>query len=61
MNKDQAKNFNPYKKPMICDQLDDNSKNRLDTLLKDIDENLEDIIKEKEEFYAADINKSSYT
>lgn len=58
LNKDQAKNFNPYKKPMICDQLDDASKNRLDSLIKDIDDNLEDIIKEKEEFYQADINKS---
>lgn len=61
MNKDQAKAFNPYKKPMICDQLDEQSKNRLDSLIKDIDDNLEDIIKEKEEFYTADINKSTYT
>lgn len=46
---------------MICDQLDEQSKNRLDSLIKDIDENLDDIIKEKEEFYSYDINKSSYT
>jgi hypothetical protein len=59
LNKDQAKNFNPYKKPMICDQLDDESKNRLDNLMKGIDENLDEIIKEKEEFYYnADVNKS---
>jgi len=26
MNKDRAKDYNPYKKPMICDQLDENSR-----------------------------------
>eukprot|EP00347_Sterkiella_histriomuscorum_P021750 403332895 len=60
-NKDQAKAFNPYKKPMKCDQLDEESKNRLDSLMRDIDDNLEDIKKEKEDFYSVDINKSSYT
>ena len=29
--------------------------------MKDIDDNLEDIIKEKEDFYSVDINKSTYT
>jgi hypothetical protein len=29
MNKDRAKDYNPYKKPMICDQLDENSRQRL--------------------------------
>ena len=32
-----------YKKPMICDQLDDESKERLDRLMQDIDDNLEEI------------------
>jgi len=26
MNRDKAKDYNPYKKPMICDQLDESSK-----------------------------------
>jgi len=43
---------------MICEQLDETSKNRLDALMKDIDDNIDDIKKEKEEFYKADINKS---
>ena len=50
MNKDRAKDYNPYKKPMICDQLDESSKLRLDRLMQDIDNNLEEIKKEKEEF-----------
>ena len=61
LNKERAKDYNPYKKPMICDQLDEQSKNRLDNLMKDIDENLEEIIKEKEEFYAPEANKSTIT
>lgn len=32
-NRNQAKNYNPYKKPMICEQLDESSKSRLDILM----------------------------
>ena len=61
MNRDQAKSYNPLKKPMKCDQLNEESKARLASMMLDIDENLEEIQKEKDEFYSADINKSSYT
>jgi hypothetical protein len=36
---------------MICDQLDENAKSRLENLTKDIDEDLDDFIKKKDEFY----------
>ena len=49
-NREQAKDFDMYKKPMICDQLDEESKGRLDRLMNDIDEHLEEIQKEKEEY-----------
>ncbi len=32
LNRDRAANYNPYKKPMICDQLDSNARSRLDKL-----------------------------
>ena len=41
MNRDRAKDYNPYKKPMICDQLDEKSKSRLELLTHDIDEDLD--------------------
>jgi hypothetical protein len=41
---------------MKCDILDDNSKARLEILMKDIDDNLEAIEQEKKEFYADDGN-----
>lgn len=43
---------------MICDQLDENAKSRLESLTKDIDEDLDDFIKKKEEFYLQDIERS---
>ena len=58
LNKDRAKNYNPYKKPMICDQLDEKSKSRLQLLTEDIDEDLDNFIKKKDEFYLQDIEKS---
>ena len=61
MNRDRAKNYNPYKKPMICEQLDDSSKNRLDNLMKDIDDNIDDIIKEKEEYEKPDGGQSVFS
>jgi hypothetical protein len=50
LNKDRAKDFNPYKKPMICDTLDEQSKSRLGRLMEDIDEDLDSYLKKKEEF-----------
>lgn len=58
LNKERAANFNPYKKPMICDQLDEASKSRLERLTEDIDTDLDDFIKKKEEFYAIEFEKS---
>jgi hypothetical protein len=43
---------------MICDQLDDNARSRLDKLTEDIDEDLDNFIKKKDEFYLQDIEKS---
>ena len=60
MNKDRAKDYNPYKKPMICDQLDENSRQRLQTLTEDIDNDLDDFIKKKDEFYAVEMEKSQF-
>lgn len=57
LNKDRAKSFNPYKKPMICEQLDDRSKSRLDILMADIDDNLEELQKQKEDYD----NQSQFT
>jgi|LauGreDrversion4_2_1035121.scaffolds.fasta_scaffold139613_2 hypothetical protein len=51
LNKDRAKDFNPYKKPMICDSLDERSKSRLVQLTEDIDEDLDKFIKQKDEYY----------
>ncbi len=45
---------------MICDQLDENAKSRLDNLTKDIDEDLDDFIKKKDEFYLQDIERSQF-
>lgn len=63
INRDKAKNYNMYKKPMICEQLDDNSKSRLEILMKDIDDNLDEINKEKIDFYNVDASDkhSQYT
>ena len=47
MNKDKAKNHSFYKKPMICDQLDDNSKQRLELLMEGIDEVVEKTVGEE--------------
>ena len=58
LNKDRAKDFSLYKKPMICDQLDEQSKSRLDRLTEDIDQDLDDFIKKKDEFYALEYEKS---
>lgn len=60
MNKERAANYNPYKKPMICDQLDEASRSRLDRLTEDIDADLDDFIKKKDEFYAIEMEKSQY-
>lgn len=61
LNRERAKNYNPYKKPMICEQLDETSRNRLDNLMKDIDDHLEDIIKEKEEYEKPDGDQSVFS
>jgi uncharacterized protein YcsI (UPF0317 family) len=45
LNKDRAKDYNPYKKPMICDTLDDKSQSRLAKLTEDIDGDLDQFIK----------------
>ena len=58
MNKERAANFNPYKKPMICDTLDEASISRLQMLTEDIDNDLDDYIKKKDEFYAIEMEKS---
>ena len=55
LNRDKAKDYNPYKKPMICDTLDAQSRSRLDVLTKDIDEDLDTFIKQKDEFYEAEM------
>ena len=60
MNKERAANFNPYKKPMICDTLDEASRSRLLMLTEDIDNDLDDYIKKKDEFYAIEMEKSQY-
>ena len=41
----------PFKIKLLQDRLSDKEKSRLDSLLNDIDENLEDILKEKNEYY----------
>ena len=51
VNRDGAKNYNPYIKPMICDQLDEQSRFKLDKMVKDIEDNLETIKEEKEAYY----------
>ena len=58
MNKERAANYNPYKKPRICDQLDEASRSRRERLTEDIDTDLDDFIKKKDEFYAIEMEKS---
>ena len=58
LNRDRAANFNPFKKPMICDQLDQNTRSRLDRLTQDIDEDLDEFIKKKDEFYLQEFERS---
>lgn len=50
INKDRAKDYNPYRKPMKCDTLNEESKSRLGRLVEDIDEDLDSFLKKKEEF-----------
>jgi len=50
LNKDRAKDYIPYKKPMICDTLDEQSKGRLGRLMEDIDGDLDTFLKKKEEY-----------
>ena len=45
---------------MICDQLDEASKSRLDRLTEDIDADLDVFMKKKDEFYAIEMEKSQY-
>lgn len=52
LNKERARDYNPYRKPMICDTLDEPSKNRLLMLTEDIDGDLDQFIKQKDEYYA---------
>ena len=58
LNKDRARSFNPYKKPMICDTLNEQSRSRLDRLTEEIDNDLEGFIKKKEEYYAIELEQS---
>ena len=46
MNRDGVKKYNPFVKPMICDQLDEQSKSRIDILMQEIDSNMDSIILE---------------
>ena len=43
---------------MICDTLDQNARSRLDRLTQDIDEDLDDFIKKKDEFYLQEFERS---
>ena len=56
-NKQNAKNFDPHKIKLLQDRLDDRQKARLEQLLKEVDENMEELMKEKAE-YARDGMKS---
>lgn len=60
LNKDRARDYNPFRPQMRCDTLDEQSKSRLDRLTEDIEENLDDFIKKKEEYYAIEIEKSQF-
>jgi hypothetical protein len=39
---------------MICDTLDESSRSRLDDLMSGIDDNIEEIQREKEDYYSVD-------
>lgn len=56
MNKDRAASYNPYKKPMICDQLDEDSQAKLKVMIDDVDSNLDKILEEKKAYYNLDPN-----
>ena len=58
LNKERAKDYNPFKPVMRCDTLDEQSKSRLDKLTQDIDEDLDTFIQKKDEFYAIEMEKS---
>jgi hypothetical protein len=60
LNKERARDFNPFKPVMRCDGLDEESKNRLNKLTEDIDTDLDQFIKKKDEFYAIEMEKSEY-
>jgi hypothetical protein len=45
-----AANYDPFKIKLLQDRLDDKAKARLATLLDDIDENMDELMKEKAEY-----------
>ena len=49
-NKREAGKWNPYKIKLLQDRLDEKGKSRLAEMLKDIDENLPELMKEKNEY-----------
>ena len=51
-NKEKAGDFRHWKKSMACERLAPEKRARLDEIMADIDENLDNIVKEKEEYYA---------
>ena len=50
-NKANVSKYDPYKIKLLQDRLDEKSKARLATLLQEIDDNLDDLKKEKEEYH----------
>jgi len=60
LNKERARDYNPFRPVMKCDTLDEESKSRLNRLTEDIDGDLESYMKKKDEFYAIEMEKSEY-
>ena len=50
-NKREAGKYNPFKIKLLQDRLDEKGKARLAEMLKDIDENLPQLMKEKQEYH----------
>lgn len=49
-NKIEAGSYNPQKIKLLQDRLDEKGKSRLEALLRDIDDNMDDLLKEKAEY-----------